>query len=234
MFRTQSSASELFRALSKPNGCGSSTGDPKTVAPTKCCNSLGSYRTLPRTKIVFSRYAAQSYSVLGTILYCSVLVCTIRTILYCSVLFCTVSNYSVCHSVLLCTALYYSVLLCTVSYYYSVSLLCMLLPCRSNVVDISNPPPLAPSADSHVTGHVTDLVALNLEVNTSALNINDRVTPEEDGRTTYDLRPRDFLDLLDNTPTADHNLGPQDTSLSSPPDWSTTPTRPRLFPHKLY
>ena len=45
---------------SKTNGCGSSTEDPKMVVPTKCCNSLGSYRTLPRTKIANSRYAAQS------------------------------------------------------------------------------------------------------------------------------------------------------------------------------
>lgn len=59
---------------------------------------------------------------------------------------------------------------------------------------------------------VSDIVALNLEVNTSALNINDQISPEDTPR------PRDFLDLVDSV-TA---------------DWNATPTRPRMFPHKLY
>lgn len=71
------------------------------------------------------------------------------------------------------------------------------------------PPPNA------IPGSVSDIVALNLEVNTSALNINDQVSPN------HTPRPRDFLDLLD-------------THQATPTDWNTTPTRPRLFPHKLY
>jgi len=99
-------------------------------------------------------------------------------------------------------------------------------------MDVLNPP-LLPSSESHMTGHVSDLVALNLEVNTSALNINDRVTPE-DGQgssETQDLRPRDFLDLLDTTPSCRVKKSPP---ISSPLGWSSTPSRPRLFPHKLY
>lgn len=64
---------------------------------------------------------------------------------------------------------------------------------------------------------VSDVVALNLEVNTSALNINDQCSP---GHT-----PRDFLDLMDSVATTHHVM---------PPDWNATPTRPRMFPHKLY
>ena len=60
---------------------------------------------------------------------------------------------------------------------------------------------------------VSDIVALNLEVNTSALNINDRPSPD------HTPRPRDFLDLVDSVAHT---------------DWSATPTRPRMFPHKLY
>lgn len=80
---------------------------------------------------------------------------------------------------------------------------------------------------------VSDTVALNLEVNTSALNINDQITPEDTPRPggfpsdaphnpggfpeEDTPRPRDFLDLVDSVT-----------------DWNATPTRPRMFPHKLF
>ena len=120
----------------------------------------------------------------------------------------------------------------------------ILICIRSSSADGFNPP--LPPSDCHMTGHVSDLVALNLEVNTSALNINDRVTPEEGinsattADNTHDLRPRDFLDLLDTTPSAGNHHAllqqPHTSSpvMSSPLCWSNTPSRPRLFPHKLY
>ncbi len=71
---------------------------------------------------------------------------------------------------------------------------------------------------------VSDTVALNLEVNTSALNINDAASSSSSppvGHTPP--RPRDFLDLVDS---ASHH--------ATPPEWEAMPMRPRMFPHKLY
>lgn len=79
----------------------------------------------------------------------------------------------------------------------------MVPTCDPEVHSLTNPPPNGNA--------VSDIVALNLEVNTSALNINDQVSPDDTPR------PRDFLDLVDSVT-----------------DWNATPTRPRMFPHKLY
>lgn len=85
-------------------------------------------------------------------------------------------------------------------------------------------------ASSSVLGGASaaDTVALNLEVNTSALNINDHPPTSSSppaGHTPP--RPRDFLDLVDSAVTSPHN--------ATPPDWGAgMPTRPRMFPHKLY
>lgn len=83
--------------------------------------------------------------------------------------------------------------------------------------EMGRPPELVGSACPMVT---SDIVALNLEVNTSALNINDH-TPTPDH-----ARPKDFLDLMDST------LPPPTNGTSR--EWETTPTRPHMFPHKLY
>ena len=69
----------------------------------------------------------------------------------------------------------------------------------------------ASSSTGEGSSGVSDTVALNLEVNTSALNING-------GSPGHTPRPKDFLDLMDTTP----------------PDWNSSPSRPRMFPHKLY
>jgi hypothetical protein len=100
------------------------------------------------------------------------------------------------------------------------------------------PEVLASLTNSVANGNtVSDIVALNLEVNTSALNINDQISPDDIGPRDFPLddgdffpgttprckedevpRPRDFLDLVDSVTT----------------DWNATPTRPRMFPHKLF
>ena len=69
---------------------------------------------------------------------------------------------------------------------------------------------------------VSDTVALNLEVNTSALNLHEpHPPPTASPHSNHTpLRPRDFLDVVD--------------SAATPPDWGAVPTRPRMFPHKLY
>ena len=100
---------------------------------------------------------------------------------------------------------------------------------------------MVPTCEPQVLSHtnpagssgVSDIVALNLEVNTSALNINDQITPEDTPGPGFPSdaphspgefpqedtpRPRDFLDLVDSVTT----------------DWNATPTRPRMFPHKLF